>query len=90
MKGLAGKRVVITGGTSGIGAATAQRFREEGRDVVTPARRSGPDVPPCDVRTMRRSLPPSRASGAWMCSSTTPESATAVRPSTSPRSSGPR
>ncbi len=49
MKGLAGKRVVITGGTSGIGAATAQRFREEGCDVVILARRSGPDVLPCDV-----------------------------------------
>ena len=30
MRGLAGKRVVVTGGTSGIGAATAQRFRDEG------------------------------------------------------------
>jgi NAD(P)-dependent dehydrogenase (short-subunit alcohol dehydrogenase family) len=49
MKGLAGKRVVVTGGTSGIGAATAQRFREEGCDVVILARRSGPDVLPCDV-----------------------------------------
>ena len=34
MKGLAGKRVVVTGGTSGIGAATAQRFRDEGCEVV--------------------------------------------------------
>jgi meso-butanediol dehydrogenase/(S,S)-butanediol dehydrogenase/diacetyl reductase len=49
MKGLAGKRVVVTGGTSGIGAATAQRFREEGCDVVILARRGGPDVLPCDV-----------------------------------------
>jgi meso-butanediol dehydrogenase / (S,S)-butanediol dehydrogenase / diacetyl reductase len=49
LKGLAGKRVVVTGGTSGIGAATAQRFREEGCDVVILARRSGPDVLPCDV-----------------------------------------
>jgi NAD(P)-dependent dehydrogenase (short-subunit alcohol dehydrogenase family) len=49
MRGLAGKRVVITGGTSGIGAATAQRFREEGCAVVILARRPGPDVITCDV-----------------------------------------
>jgi meso-butanediol dehydrogenase/(S,S)-butanediol dehydrogenase/diacetyl reductase len=49
MHGLAGKRVVITGGTSGIGAATARRFRDEGCEVVILARRSGPDVISCDV-----------------------------------------
>jgi NAD(P)-dependent dehydrogenase (short-subunit alcohol dehydrogenase family) len=49
MKGLAGKKVVITGGTSGIGAATAQRFREEGCEVVILARGPGPGVIRCDV-----------------------------------------
>lgn len=49
MKGLAGKRVVVTGGTSGIGAATVQRFRDEGCDVVVLARTPGPDVIQCDV-----------------------------------------
>jgi len=49
MKGLAGKRVVITGGTSGIGAATAQRFNDEGCEVVVLARRPGPNVISCDV-----------------------------------------
>ena len=49
MKGLAGKRVVVTGGNSGIGAATAQRFRDEGCEVVVLARTPGPDVIPCDV-----------------------------------------
>jgi NAD(P)-dependent dehydrogenase (short-subunit alcohol dehydrogenase family) len=49
MNGLAGKRVVITGGTSGIGAAAARRFRDEGCEVVILARRSGPNVISCDV-----------------------------------------
>ena len=49
MRGLAGKRVVVTGGTSGIGAATARRFRDEGCAVVVLARTPGPGVIPCDV-----------------------------------------
>ena len=49
MRGLAGKRVVVTGGTSGIGAATARRFRDEGCEVVVLARTPGPGVIPCDV-----------------------------------------
>ena len=39
--GLAGQTVVVIGGTSGIGLATAQRARAEGADVILTARDSG-------------------------------------------------
>ncbi|HEX2567104.1 MAG TPA: SDR family oxidoreductase [Burkholderiales bacterium] len=34
MRGLKGKTVIVTGGASGIGAATVARFREEGSNVL--------------------------------------------------------
>ena len=43
------KTVLVTGGTSGIGAATARRFRDEGCEVVVLARTPGEGVIPCDV-----------------------------------------
>ena len=60
MRGLEGKRVVVTGGTSGIGEATSRRFLEEGARVVALAvgeeevATAGEDVPGlvafrCDV-----------------------------------------
>jgi meso-butanediol dehydrogenase/(S,S)-butanediol dehydrogenase/diacetyl reductase len=50
VKGLEGKRVVVTGGTSGIGAATVQRFRDEGSRVAAIADRDVDDPALlCDV-----------------------------------------
>jgi meso-butanediol dehydrogenase/(S,S)-butanediol dehydrogenase/diacetyl reductase len=43
VQGLEGKRVVVTGGTSGIGEATVERFRAEGSQVVAIADRDVED-----------------------------------------------
>jgi NAD(P)-dependent dehydrogenase (short-subunit alcohol dehydrogenase family) len=43
VRGLGGKRVVVTGGTSGIGEATVARFREEGARVAAIADRDVED-----------------------------------------------
>jgi meso-butanediol dehydrogenase/(S,S)-butanediol dehydrogenase/diacetyl reductase len=43
MRGLEGKRVVVTGGTSGIGEATVARFRDEGARVAAIADRDVED-----------------------------------------------
>jgi NAD(P)-dependent dehydrogenase (short-subunit alcohol dehydrogenase family) len=45
MRGLADKRVLVTGGTSGIGAATAERFAEEGASVWILGRTANPKAP---------------------------------------------
>jgi NAD(P)-dependent dehydrogenase (short-subunit alcohol dehydrogenase family) len=50
VQGLSGKRVVVTGGTSGIGAATVERFRSEGSHVAAIADRDVEDPALlCDV-----------------------------------------
>jgi meso-butanediol dehydrogenase / (S,S)-butanediol dehydrogenase / diacetyl reductase len=51
MRGLKGKRVLITGGASGIGAATAARFLEEGAAVCVLDRH------PKGCEQIRRELP---------------------------------
>ena len=51
MRGLAHKRVLITGGASGIGAATAARFLEEGSQVVVL------DCDPAGLANIRKKLP---------------------------------
>jgi NAD(P)-dependent dehydrogenase (short-subunit alcohol dehydrogenase family) len=58
MRGLQGKRVVITGGASGIGAATAARFLEEGATVAIIDR----DQQACDE--IRKVLP--RIAGVFL------------------------
>lgn len=45
-----GRRVFVTGGASGIGAAVVARFREEGARVVAGDLRPGPDDVELDVR----------------------------------------
>ena len=49
MRGLRGKRVVVTGGTSGIGEATCRRFAEEGAHVVSIAVDDADGNIRCDV-----------------------------------------
>jgi NAD(P)-dependent dehydrogenase (short-subunit alcohol dehydrogenase family) len=51
MRGLKGKRVLVTGGARGIGAATAARFLEEGARVVVLDRDEGA------LRKIERELP---------------------------------
>jgi NAD(P)-dependent dehydrogenase (short-subunit alcohol dehydrogenase family) len=49
MNGLSGKTVVVTGGSSGIGAATVARFRDEGCTVFDLSRHPSSGGIACDV-----------------------------------------
>ena len=49
MDGLSGKTVVVTGGSSGIGAAAVARFRHEGCTVTDLSRHPSPGGVACDV-----------------------------------------
>jgi meso-butanediol dehydrogenase/(S,S)-butanediol dehydrogenase/diacetyl reductase len=55
VRGLAGKRVVVTGGTSGIGAATSRRFVEEGARVASIAL-AGEEPPPGLVASLEADI----------------------------------
>ena len=62
MPGWSGKNVLVTGGTSGIGQATAVRFAEHGANVAinyltTPDEAAGTEE---QVHTCLRKVPPAR------------------------------
>ena len=61
MHGLKEKRVLVTGGASGIGAATALRFLDEGASVVVLDRDEQA------LAAFKISFPISMALSWWMC-----------------------
>lgn len=44
-----GRRVLVTGGTKGMGEAITKRFTRAGATVITTARSAAPDAPPSDL-----------------------------------------
>ncbi len=61
---LKGKVALITGGTKGIGAATAVRFAELGADVAILGRHDDDDAKSVKAATHLKSFPPSRSAAA--------------------------
>src|SRR3970282_2007926 len=56
MRGLKGKTAIVTGGAAGIGAATVQRFREEGTNVVVFDLNSDPPVDITDYAAVKNAV----------------------------------
>jgi len=93
MKRLQNRRAIVTGGASGIGAATVERFRAEGAEVFIFDIVPGDGVRVVDVSDGDQVDRAFKDIGAVdivvnNASSTTPASASATPPSTSPPASG--
>ncbi|HEX6298321.1 MAG TPA: SDR family oxidoreductase [Burkholderiales bacterium] len=56
MRGLKGKTAIVTGGAAGIGAATVQRFREEGTNVVVFDLKGDPPVDITDYEAVKKAV----------------------------------
>lgn len=56
MKGLRGKRAIVTGGAAGIGAAIVERFREEGTEVVVFDLNGDPRVDITDYEAVKKAV----------------------------------
>lgn len=56
MRGLKGKRAIVTGGAAGIGAAIVERFRAEGTEVVVFDLNGEPKVDITDYAAVRKAV----------------------------------
>jgi 2-hydroxycyclohexanecarboxyl-CoA dehydrogenase len=56
MKGLRGKRAIVTGGAAGIGAAIVERFREAGTEVVIFDLNGDPRVDITDYEAVKKAV----------------------------------
>ncbi|MBM4225713.1 MAG: SDR family NAD(P)-dependent oxidoreductase, partial [Gammaproteobacteria bacterium] len=56
MRGLRGKRAIVTGGAAGIGAAIVERFRAEGTEVVVLDLNGEPKVDITDYAAVKQAV----------------------------------